>query len=61
MCEGGPPLEAVASPVKSTSGATIWAELPDVPVKYVLGNARRGVRRHGDVVPGVGPEEGVVA
>ena len=39
MCEGGPPLEAVASPVKSTTGATIWTELPDVSVTYsaVLG------------------------
>ena len=39
VCEGGPPLEAVASPVKSTTGATIWTELPDVSVTYsaVLG------------------------
>ena len=34
VCEGGPPLEAVASPVKSTTGATIWTELPDVSVTY---------------------------
>ena len=27
-------LEAVASPVKSTTGATIWTELPDVSVTY---------------------------
>ena len=33
-CEGGPLLEAVASPVKSTTGATIWTELPDVSVTY---------------------------
>jgi hypothetical protein len=32
--EGGPLLEAVASPVKSTTGATIWTELPDVSVTY---------------------------
>ena len=33
-CEGGQPLEAVASPVKSTPGATIWTELPDLSVTY---------------------------
>ena len=34
VCEGGPPLEAVASLVKSTNGATICTELPDVSVTY---------------------------
>ena len=37
MCKGGPPLEAVASPVKSTTGATIWTELPEVSVMATLG------------------------
>jgi len=27
-------FEAVSSPVKSTTGATIWTELPDVSVTY---------------------------
>ena len=27
-------LEAVASPVNSTTGATIWTELPEVSVTY---------------------------
>jgi hypothetical protein len=32
--DGWPSLDATPSPVKSTTGATIWTELPEVSVMY---------------------------